>query len=265
MFLDTCFRFRIIAAVVPVRSPPIMASIDILPTDATRFPFVGYIETSFPSPARGPGGLEIGTGTLIAPRLVLTAAHMVYDPAQGGQAVSIDITFGGPQGRKYQSVKQVDFPLEWRNPRDDLDTSLVSPVDIGVIVLPQPIDRFITPVPFQTASDTMLAGMLLNVVGYPAFPPQGPRGALWGNDFNLLQGGALPAEIRPYESFRLFYPVNTLGGMSGGPVYDFDPATTTRTVRGVHTAFLSDDVATATRIDENIFQLIQHWVTTFRP
>jgi V8-like Glu-specific endopeptidase len=242
-----------------------MALIDIVPAEASNFPFIGYLQTSFPSPTAGPGGLEIGTGSLIAPRLVLTAGHMVYDADQGGQAVSIDVTFGGPQGRKYQRLRQVDFPVEWRSPRSALDTSLVSPVDVGVIVLPQPIDRFITPVPYQTASDTMLTGMLLNVGGYPAFPPQGPRGALWGNDFNLLQNGTLPASLVQYESFRLFYPVRTLGGMSGGPVYNFDPTSNTRTVRGVHTSFLDGVGGSALRINEDIFQLIQYWVTTYRP
>jgi V8-like Glu-specific endopeptidase len=242
-----------------------MALLDLLPADATHFPFIGYVETSFPNPTAGPGGLEIGTGSLIAPRVILTAAHMVYDPSQGGQAVSVDVTFGGPQGRKYQNLNRVDFPVEWRNPRDSLDTSLVSPVDIAVIILPQPIDRFITPVPFQTASDTMLTGMLLNVGGYPAFPPQGPRGTLWGNDFNILQDGSLPAGLTQYEGFRLFYPVRTLGGMSGGPVYNFDAASNTRTLRGVHTSFLDGVGGSALRIDEDIFQLIQHWVTTYRP
>jgi V8-like Glu-specific endopeptidase len=242
-----------------------MALLDILPADASKFPFIGYIQTSFPNPTAGLGGLEIGTGSLIAPRLVLTAAHMVYDPDQGGQALSVAVTFGGPQGRTYQNLTRVDFPVEWRSPRDALDTSLVSPVDIAVVVLPQPIDRFITPVPFQTASDTMLTGMLLNVGGYPAFPPQGPRGQLWGNDFNLLQDSALPANLAQDGSFRLFYPVRTLGGMSGGPVYDFDAASNTRTIRGVHTSFLDGIGGSALRINEDIFQLIQYWVTTYRP
>src|SRR5262245_2615811 len=180
-----------------------MALISVLPSEASRFPFIGYVETTFPNPTYGPGGLEIGTGSLIAPRVVLTAGHMVYDPGQGGQAVSIDLTFGGPQGLHFNSLRQVDFPVEWRQPRSALDSSLVSPVDIGVIVLPEPIDRFITPVPFETASDTMLAGMTLNVGGFPASPPAGPRRSLWGNSFHLLQGSALPAGLAQYQDFRL--------------------------------------------------------------
>jgi V8-like Glu-specific endopeptidase len=241
---------------------PPMAIVDVLAADASKFPFIGYIQASFPRPKAGPGGLEIGTGSLIAPRLVLTAAHMLYDSDQGGQVVSVDITFGGPQGYKFQSLSQVDFPMEWRN---GLDTSVVSPYDIGVIGLHEPIDHLIAPVPFHPATDAELAGMLLNVGGYPAFPPQGPRGVLWGNSSYPLQNGALPADLVPYESFRLFYAVNTLPGMSGGPVYNYDAASQARTVRGIHTAGLYGLGGTALRITEDVNQLIQHWVKTFPP
>jgi V8-like Glu-specific endopeptidase len=242
-----------------------MALAGLVPAVASDFPFIAYIETSFPNPTRGPGGLEIGTGTLIAPRLILTAGHIVYDAQQGGKAVSIDVRFGGSEALTFPRLTEVDFPVEWRQPRSSLDNSLVSPVDIGVIVLPEPIDRFVRPVPFQTASDTMLAGMSLNVGGYPAVPPQGARGTLWGRNFGLLQGASVLGDFARYESFRLFYPVATLGGMSGGPVYDFDPASQARTLRGIHTSFVDGFAASALRITEGIFQLIQQWVMTFRP
>jgi V8-like Glu-specific endopeptidase len=238
---------------------------DLLPADASQFPYIGYVETTFPNPTMGPGGREIGSGTLIAPRLVLTAGHIVYDSHQGGQAVSITVRFAGSQALTFAGLTQVDFPVEWRQPRSNLDTSLVSPVDIGVIVLPQPIDRFVTPMPFQTASDTMLTGMSMNIGGYPAFPPSGPRGALWGRNFGLLQGPSVLGELAQYESFRLFYPVATLPGMSGGPVYDYDADSQTRTLRGVHTSFIDGFCASALRVTEGIYQLIQHWVTTYRP
>ena len=243
-----------------------MGLFELLLEAASNFPFIGYIRTTFPNPTMGPGGLEIGTGTLIAPRLVLTAGHIVFDPDQGGQAVSIDLTFGGPQGRQFRGLTEVDFPVEWRQPRDQVDSSLVSPVDIAVIILPQAIDAFIKPIQFQTASDTMLAGKLMNIAGFPAVPPDGSaRGSLWGTNSNLLLGNSLDEDLQKYSKWRLFYPVRTRGGLSGAPVYDVDPVSRTRTIYGVHSSFLNGVGGSALRITEGIFHLLQEWVTTFRP
>jgi V8-like Glu-specific endopeptidase len=231
---------------------------DVVPADAARFPAVAFLTSDFPTGRVG------GTGVLIAPRLVLTAGHVLFDPARGGQTLRVQATFGGPGGTTVAAV-QVDYPREWRTPRSPLDSSLVSPVDIGVVRLTAAIDRFVTPWPFATASDGMLAGMVLSVSGYPTIPPGGfPVGTLFGTKFNVVQGGAIPDGGSQYERFRLFYPVRTLGGMSGGPVYDFDPASGTRTVRGVHTSLVpwSDGslLGSALRVDNDIRFLILDWV-----
>jgi glutamyl endopeptidase len=241
-----------------------MELLGLVEANASSFPWLGLLKTSFPNPTKGPGGLEIGTGSLIGPRLVLTAGHMVYDPDQGGQAISVNLSFGG-LGFLSITATEVDFPKEWRNPRSDLDSSVVSPVDIGVIILPQPIDRFVTPMPFETASDTVLTGTLLSVGGYPASPPAGSLGTLWGNSFNVVQGSAL-GDLAAYEDFRLFYSVATLPGMSGAPVYSFDPVSSIRIIRGIHTSFIDNEfIASALRISEDIYHLIQGWLTAFRP
>ena len=246
-----------------------MAFFELVEAVASDFPYIGYIETSFPTPTHGPGGLEIGTGTLIAPCVVLTAGHIVFDPNQGGQADAITITLGGPGGMSVTS-NRVDFPQEWRNGAPgSFDNSVNSAVDLGVIVLPEPIDQFIAPVPFQTASDSQLAGMSLNVAGYPAAPSAGTRGTLWGRNSHLLQGAAIPGDLAPFESYRLFYPVSTLPGMSGGPLYDFNSVSKVRTIRGIHTAGPTPDSplfpGSALRITEDVLQLLQHWVSIFRP
>jgi V8-like Glu-specific endopeptidase len=245
----------------------------LVQTDAAQFPAVAFIESWFPDPLlpdgqRNTDGREIGTGSLIAPRLVLTAGHIVYDARQGGQTTVVRVTLGGAQ-RVSVTSNVVDFPLEWRQPRTALDSSVVSPVDIGVIVLPEPVDRFAAPLPVETASDTMLAGMRLNVLGYPANPghvvrPPPPLGTLFGTQFNLIQGAAIPDGGDQYQAYRLFYPVRTVGGVSGGPVYNVDPVTKTRTIRGVHTSLVDwgdgSQLASALRIDNDIKTLIHGWI-----
>src|SRR5262245_2187460 len=106
----------------------------------------------------------------------------------------------------------------------------------------------------------MLAGMRLNVTGYPASVL--PR--MFGTRFNLIQDGEIPDSGSQYEGFRLFYPVQTYGGMSGSPVYDRDPKTGVRTIRGIHTALVdwSDGsrLASALRIEAGIKRLIHDWI-----
>src|SRR5437870_1656671 len=112
-----------------------MAFLDLIPADANNFPFIASIETTFPTPIP-PGSLEVGTGTLIAPRVVLTAAHVVFDRERGGKAVSIDISFGGAlRLLTVPSVTEVDFPMEWRQAATgSFDLSTLSPVDVAVII-----------------------------------------------------------------------------------------------------------------------------------
>ena len=235
-----------------------------------RYPAVAYLEGHFPNPLRADGtpnldGREIGTGILIAPRLVLTAGHVVFDHAQGGRTRFVDVVLGGDSPMRVRSTV-VHVPPAWES---DPDGSALSPADLGVIVLPAPLDRFVAPMPFETASDTTLVGTRLSVLGYPAnprdFDPQpGPLGTLYGTQFNLFTGPAIPDGGTRFEPFRLFYPVWTIGGCSGGPIYDRDPVTETRTIRGIHTSLIpwSDGtfLASALRITAGIKRIIHDWV-----
>jgi V8-like Glu-specific endopeptidase len=233
--------------------------------DARRLPAIAYLEVIFPTPTF-PNGRTIGTGCLIAPRLILTAAHIVYDHQQGGQAVRVFVSL--PTLADTIDATDVDFPRQWREPRNPQDISLLSPVDCGVVVLPDSVAASVAPLPFRADDDDTLGGELLSVAGYPAFPPDGSaRGSLWGASFNVVQGGDLPDEAARREGFRLFYPVDTLPGQSGAPVYAFDAATNQRTVVGVHTSFVpfadETELASALRIDDRVDRLLQDWVAEF--
>lgn len=231
--------------------------------DAVSWPYIGYIQAYFPDPEY-PGGYSVGTGSLIGPRLVLTAGHIVFDPLQGGKARDFVVRFGGPAGLACRT-RQAETTTQWRDRDAYADVSSVSAFDVGVIVLPEAVDRYVAPLPFQTASDSMLAGMTLNVAGYPAYPAE-MRGTLYGGRFHLLQDGALPAIAASLESFRLFYPAATVPGMSGGPVYDFDPVSGIRTLRGIHTSSPPwIGLGSALRIAENIYELLLEWTAAYRP
>src|SRR5689334_13012945 len=60
--------------------------------DKAQWPQVGMIRSYFTTLN---GWYAIGTGTLIDPRAILTAAHVVFDPTRGGRPSKFEIFFGG--------------------------------------------------------------------------------------------------------------------------------------------------------------------------
>src|SRR5262249_61954990 len=88
--------------------------------DARRLPAVAYLEVIFPTPTY-PNGRTIGTGCVIAPRLILTAAHIVYDHRQGGQALRVFVSL--PTVANTIDTTEVDFPRQWRGARHPPENS----------------------------------------------------------------------------------------------------------------------------------------------
>jgi V8-like Glu-specific endopeptidase len=233
--------------------------------DSTRFPFVCLIRSFFANTP--PGKTEIGSGTLIGPRVILTAGHVVYDHFKGNAtsgryALRIEVTFGNGVTRKGVKAQTTN---EWIQVDSKLRLE-TSAVDFGIIVLADPIDNQITPLRVETATRTQLSSEVLNVAGYPAGPPGGaPSYPLFGKRTNvtMLEG----------VEHRLFYPVHTLPGMSGGPIYKVDssPNSLARTVMGVHTSLINapnsvvNGFGSALRITEGVHDLINVWLNENRP
>lgn len=233
--------------------------------DKTRFPYICLIRAFFAKTP--PGRVEIGSGTLIGPRVVLTAGHVVYDyykgdDASGRYALRAEVTFGN--GLSVKGVK-VQTTQEWIQVDSKLQLA-TSAYDFGIIVLRDPVDSQITPLPIATASRTQLTGRVLNVAGYPAGPPGGaPNYPLFGRQTNVT--------ILPEMDYRLFYPVHTLPGMSGGPLYGVDGSENalTRTVYGVHTSLINapnsvvNGQGSALRITDGVKALLDTWLGENRP
>src|SRR5262249_61653643 len=96
--------------------------------DARRLPAVAYLEVIFPTPTY-PNGRTIGTGCVIAPRLILTAAHIVYDHRQGGQALRVFVSL--PTVANTIDTTEVDFPRQWRGARAPPDRPPPPPAGRG--------------------------------------------------------------------------------------------------------------------------------------
>lgn len=159
-----------------------------------------------------------------------------------GAALSVDVTFAGQSPIRGATYRVTD---QWMN-QDAANNNPISAFDIAAIFFDQPVAGRPS-VPYD--SGVNLAGAEITVVGftgehYPSVP--------------FFGGSAFPIPS-PYDAFRISYPLETLGGMSGGPVYTVDSANRA-TVRGVHTSLLVDGNGNALRFTDNILDLINFWL-----
>jgi V8-like Glu-specific endopeptidase len=195
-----------------------------------------------------------GTATLIHPRLLLTAGHVVYDRGAGGYPRWIDLELGGAN-----RVRRRVLPSTFRTTQQwqDEDSKIENPVsafDVGAILL-DPGDR-IDPqteaswVRYDQTADEDLHRLQYNVVGYCGV----------SNCLGELYGGSSAAADPDASAngWRVFYDVRTVGGMSGGPVYTVEADNRVR-VRGVHTS-LYKGFGSALRITPAIAGLLNGWL-----
>lgn len=151
--------------------------------------------------ARGPFR---GTGWLAGPRLVVTAGHCVYRPAEfGGWATSISVSpgrnwqeqpFGAPVSTKFSCA--ADWIASGR--RD---------ADLGCIHLAEPIGQSVGWLKYAAGDPAQLDGATVVASGYPEYA---------GSYDNLLTAAGA---VRATAPGRIFYDVDTTDGQSGSPVW----------------------------------------------
>src|SRR5262245_51508198 len=172
------------------------------PQNKALWPQVAKIKSYF----RGlNGNYAAGTGTLVNPRMVLTAGHVVYDPTNGRGGVPDRVVVELGNGRVVSGSYTETTP-EWKN----IDSATLNPVsayDLGAVILDQ-ADAVNDVVP-AVVYPTLLGNLLhqtVNVVGYPAQPD------LY-SEF-VGDSGAAFAMAPPLQDYRIGYPFVTVGGIS---------------------------------------------------
>jgi V8-like Glu-specific endopeptidase len=188
----------------------------------------------------------IGTGWLVAPRLVLTAGHCVYMADEGGWVSQIELIPGrNADVRPYGSTISREFRsvTGWTNGND-------SDFDYGAILLPEDgrLGEQLGWFGFATRTDDQLRATTLNLAGYPG---DGGRTGQQGTQWYDTRG------VKDVDEREISYEIDTFGGQSGAPVWELG-SDGGRYGLAIHT---HGDVLSngATRITREVFDNIVLW------
>jgi V8-like Glu-specific endopeptidase len=191
-----------------------------------------------------------GTGWLVGPDTVITAAHCVWDPRTGEQAAEIRVAPGrnGSMG-PYGQFVTADYAVMQGWP-DAGNFGL----DVAAIRLPRDAGMFAEGVgarlgyfglaAFENAKLEML---LVNTAGYPLEAAK-PFATQWFN------GGRIKAAETDYVT----YMIDTEGGQSGSPIFFYEKETEERLVVAIHTVGYYPN--RGVRITPKLLEVIQGWI-----
>lgn len=182
------------------------------------------------------GKTYVGTGSIVAPDTILTAAHNIYNSSLGGWATKVTAYAGANEQKatigKAIADKKYVLP-EWINSKS-------SKHDLAIVKLK-------TPLGLQTGSFGITTRMTLNEkiqsAGYPA-----DKGS-----WTLYKGEGL---LKNITDTNIYYNIDTYGGQSGSPVWNYQ-----NKIIGVH-AYGSNPFNFGTKITNNNLLLIKKWAAT---
>ncbi|UVC19337.1 trypsin-like serine peptidase [Mesorhizobium onobrychidis] len=230
-------------------------------TDTAMTPWrcICHLEVEYES---GPVGM--GTGFLIGPHTVITAAHVLVDRRLFGwqrprKAKRVRILPGrngtlAPYG--YVVTDSFEIPPEWT--AEDAKEAAAPAFDFAAIRIPKTSENEVEHEALgarlgyfglraYTADEESEVDLLfVNNAGYPKEANK-PLGTLWYN----------AGRISKWDKDFVEYMVDTEGGHSGSPIYYFDEKKQQRYVVAIHTT--GDFVNRGLRITPAVFDRIRKW------
>lgn len=196
-----------------------------------QFPFntICHVERDFGN------GLWSGcTGTLIAPRVVLTAGHCLYSHRRGRAPERIRVVPGRSDRdtMPYGSIisRHYYIPKRYFNARHSPNPDRKN-FDYGIIILPRSFPQITDFMKIRALSNDNVREFKqkghITIAGYPG---DRPSGTLWRHTERLK--GVTPR--------RILYTIDTCPGHSGSPIWYLSGKGRMRFIIGIHTSGILD-------------------------
>jgi V8-like Glu-specific endopeptidase len=228
----------------------------VMVTDTSTTPWrcICHLEVEYET---GPVGF--GTGFLIGPKAVITAAHVIFVPGKR-KARRIRVIPGrngssAPYGYFVTEFKNCKVPQAWLESGDKHESGAAA--DYAMIPIPDDYTTEKKPTAERlgyfglkcfTDDDARTKSEMLfvNNAGYP-YEADKAYGTLWYN----------AGRVKEMKRSFIEYMVDTEGGQSGSPVYFYDDEKKQRYVIAIHTT--GDFVNRGLRITQDVFRTIKGW------
>lgn len=205
------------------------------------------------------GSTAVGTGVLIAPQWILTAAHNLYALDLGKLARSVNARVG-VAGRESRAEAAITWAgVDPRYPNMQRSDPARYHVDYGLARLDSTALHDWAGDVFDIAAmsplgDSELRRSRVNIAGYPDPERRGGRSLV------LKTGNGQPlAEL--LSPTRFAYQIDTEIGQSGAPVFRYDAASGTVAIAGIHVGgFGSRNFNLACRFSAGMKRQVRHWM-----
>jgi V8-like Glu-specific endopeptidase len=226
-------------------------------TDTTQYPFSAIVRIEAHFPDQPSNQYFQATGTLIDSFHVLTAAHILYDSAEGGFADQVRVFPGqqnstdAPFGELFATEERVFNEFVTNDNRGVYDEH----GDLGLITLDGQVGNTTGTLAMGFNSDpSFYTNLGVNNAGYPVDSTH--DGFTMYRQFGNLTGVSSDGALLNWTYSQL----TTIAGQSGSPLWEYQTATGSRVIYGVLVAGDdSNQIGFGVRLTQPIIADIESW------
>jgi V8-like Glu-specific endopeptidase len=243
-------------AVEILESRDVPALIPVSPSAGYPYTAIVKMVITFPD-----NQVYAGTGAMVDSFHVLTAGHNTYSSADGGWASSIKVTpmmdgDSEPFGSAWMTSERTYTSFQDYDQAHPHSTN-TNVNDVGLLTLDRTIGNQTGWMGFgyDNNNGRFASGRVFNLAGYPA--TNGYDGTHMYLSSGPIAGLSPDGQAILYRQTAL----TTFGGMSGAPIWEYNPETGTRVIYGVHVSgtALGESLNFGVRITQSIFNDLQSW------